>query len=109
MQTMDPGQLKHRIQIQTNATTASSDLGQPIDAWTTVATVWGSIEPLSGREAFYAQQVQADASHKVIIRGNQTINTKQRLIHESRTFNIVSIMDDEEKKRWKTLMVTEAV
>lgn len=109
MQTMDPGRLRHRIAIQSNSTTAASDLGQPVDNWTTVETVWGRIEPLSGREAFYANQVQADVTHKVTLRGNRTITTKQRLTHESRTFNIVSVLDDEEQKRWKTLMVMEAV
>lgn len=109
MQKMDPGKLRHRIAIQSNNSTASTELGQPIDNWTTVATVWGRIEPLSGREAFYAQQVQADASHRITLRGNRTINTKQRLVHESRVFNIVSVIDDEEMKRWKTIMVMEAV
>lgn len=104
---IDPGELRHRIAIQSSNSTASSDLGQPIDAWTTVATVWGAIEPLSGREAFYANQVQADASHRVIIRGNRTVTTRNRLVHEGRTFNIVSVMSDEERPRYKTLSVME--
>jgi hypothetical protein len=36
--------------------------GQPVEGWTTVATVWAAVDMLTGRELFTAQQAQSEAT-----------------------------------------------
>ena len=56
--TLSRGDLRHRIQLQAPAQTVDA-LGQPVETWTTQATVWAAAEPLRGREFFAAGQSQA--------------------------------------------------
>lgn len=106
---MDPGRLRHRVVIQAQNTTATSDFGHGYANWTTAATVWASIEPLSGRELFQAKQVQPDATHKIMIRGGQTITPLNRLSHEGRYFNVLSVTNELERNFYKTLIVQESL
>jgi len=48
------GKLRHRIALQ-SITTAKNAFGEDIPTWATYSTVWGSVEPLTGRELFNAQ------------------------------------------------------
>ena len=106
---MNPGRLKHRITIQAQSDTAYSELGQPTENFTTQATVWGEIIPMSGREAYYAKQVQPDVTHKITIRGGQTVTPKHRLSHESRIFNVLSSTREDERTRYMIIMAQESV
>lgn len=62
--------------------------GEAIPAWTTVTTVWGSIEPLVGREGFAAQQMYASATSLVTIRYRAGVVPKMRFRKGSRVFDI---------------------
>lgn len=64
---MQAGELNQRITLQQPS--ASRDaLGQRVEAWTDVATVWASAQPLRGREFFAAGQVQSEAAVRFTIR-----------------------------------------
>lgn len=89
--TTDPaGTLDSRIQVQ-RPVTVNNEYGEPEKTWQTVATVWASIVPLSGRELWNARQVQADVTHQIAIRdGNHVagINSTWRVCNEGRVFEI---------------------
>lgn len=106
---MDPGTLRHRITIEAQSNTAYSDLGQPVENFTTQATVWADIQPVSGREAYFARQVQPDVTHKILIRGGQTVTPKHRLVHESRYFHVLSVTRENERDFYTTIMAKEWV
>jgi SPP1 family predicted phage head-tail adaptor len=68
----------------------------------TIATVWAAIEPLSGRELLYAQQIQPDSVTNIIIRYFTGLSSKDRFLHVDRKtnvkrrYNIENISDTEE-------------
>jgi len=98
MRPVRAGQLRDRIAIQTLDTTRDAMGGQPT-SYTTVATVWGGIRPLNGRETFSAQAADADVTHEITIRRYEGLTPKHRLYHDSRAFNIESIRNIEERDR----------
>lgn len=66
---VDPGDLPHIVTLQRPATPIRrDDVGERIDEWTDVETVHARVAPLSGREQFLADQIQAATTHTVTVR-----------------------------------------
>lgn len=104
---MESGRLRQRVQIQA-ASESLGGFGDAVQTWTTVATRWASVEPLSGRELWQAQQVQSDVTHKVTLRpAGLTVSPKMRIVHKTRTLSIQSVRDVEERGIALELMCVE--
>lgn len=84
------GSLRHRIVIEQLVLT--SDLQGGFDeSWTTFATVWASVEPSSGSERFFSQQIQPVYDHVIMIRSLSGITTTMRVSYDSRIFQIHAV------------------
>lgn len=94
---MRAGELRHRLAIM-RFTEGFDSFGQPQKTYGLSATVWGAVEPLSGRELFTAQQVAARVTHKVTIRGRTALTPKDRVQHRGRAFELDYVMDLEERR-----------
>lgn len=93
---MRAGRLDRRITIQ--ARQAGLDAyGQPADAWTTVATVWARLEPLSGAERFEADQRSQEQSVRFTVRFRAGIQPRQRVIFEGRQYDIRNVAETERR------------
>ena len=103
---MRAGQLRHRVIIQ-SVSDAASAFGDISQSWSTLATVWGKVEPLSAQEAFSAQQTKTRVSHKVTMRYRSDVTTKNRLSYDSRVLNITSILNEDERNKTLTLLCVE--
>ncbi len=106
------GPKRHRIEIQAPPDPEDSanqdDLGQPVADFTTVATRWGSIEPIIGREAWQAQQAVSQVSHRIRIRYySGTFDPSYRLKFGTRYFGIETIRNLDERKVEMEVMVKE--
>jgi len=105
---MQAGKLRHRVQVQTYSETQDT-YGEPDRTWTTATTVWASIEPLSGQELLAAQQLAAEASHRVIVRYNSSIAPTSRLKFGTRVFDIVSALNWQERGATMELFCKEVL
>lgn len=76
---MRAGSLRHRVAIQEPVETRD-DHGGITRTWNTIATVWASVEPLSGTELYEAQQVQSRVTVRVRMRPYAGLTTKHRLL-----------------------------
>jgi SPP1 family predicted phage head-tail adaptor len=94
---MRSGDLRHRIAIQTNTPVANS-FNEMVDTWTTYATVWAEISPLTGTKYFADKQANSDVSGIVRIRYRSDIVPTMRLLFGTRVFQIVSIIHPKEKR-----------
>lgn len=101
------GKLRKRIEIQSNTATADA-MGQLIPTWTTLDTRFASIEPLTGRELINAQQVNAEITHKVTLR-YYAANSKMRVKYGTRLFEIMSVINKEERNIETQLMCKETI
>ncbi len=84
---MDFGKLDRRVTIQTLVETQDT-LGEPIQTWADLATVWASVEPLRGGELFQAQQVSAEAQTRFRMRYRDDVVATSRLVYDSQNYDI---------------------
>ena len=105
------GPLKHRLAIQ--GQTETNTRGSVTRAWATVATRWGSVEPLAGREFMENMQAKGDTTHRVRIRWYDGLTSENRISWTvngtERIFNIGSVLSIREKDREHVLMCKEVV
>jgi SPP1 family predicted phage head-tail adaptor len=110
---LNAGLLRHRVQIQQRSS-AQDSYGQQSMIWTTVATVWALIEPLSSRELLAAQAVQSDTTHQITVRYNAVFATAMkaaalRLLYGTRIFNITGSTNWEERNAMIILTASEGL
>ena len=102
------GKLRHSIIIQKKVVNRD-DYGAEVVTWQDFTRAWGSIEPVSGREYFLAQQMQAAVDHKIVIRYQSGITPDMKAVWNSRSFDIKAVLNKEEKNIELTLMCSEFV
>jgi SPP1 family predicted phage head-tail adaptor len=113
---MRAGQLRHRITIQSH-TSAQDNYGEVDWTWSTGFETWAKISPLRGNQYFNAQQVQANVSHKITLRYQALPNSTDinadntRLLFGStaRVYNIVSVINPDERNIYLDLMCEEII
>lgn len=105
---MRAGQLRHRLQIQEPTETALQS-GEKAQTWATIATVWGRIEPLSGKELWEAQQTRATISHKITVRygASPDLLATYRVVFGVRTFGLTAVLNRDERNIELTLYAEE--
>lgn len=102
------GRLKHKITIQQLTETRDS-YGGLVNTWATFATMRAAITPLSGGEFYQAKQEFSSSILKFKIRYKAGIQTKMRILYDSRYFDIESIIDINMEHKVIDLMCTENV
>jgi SPP1 family predicted phage head-tail adaptor len=102
------GKLRHSITIEQVAGTQDSD-GSLIETWSSFANVQASMEPISGREYFAAQTTQADVTHRICMRYLAGVIPKMRVKYGSRIFDILSVININERNRELQLMCKESI
>lgn len=105
---MQAAKLRHRIELTRNVPTRNGQ-GEQVDEWAKYATLWGSVEPLNGKELLNAQQISAEVTHRIKIRFYPDIKPEHRAIHKGRTLDIVSVLDIAERRRSLHLLCKEVV
>lgn len=102
------GALRHSIVIQSTTQTRGSD-GSVVDAWGTYATAWAEIVPLQGSEDYIAQGLNASVVHRVAMRYISGIVPKMRVLWGTRTLEIVTVRNLDERGKWLVMNCEESV
>lgn len=109
---IDPGKMRHRITFQT-FTGEQDAYGDPLQAddsnWVDVVSLWASIDPISGREFYAAEQRQSEVSHKIRCRYYPGLTTAMRIKSGKRIFEIAAKIDWEERHESLLIMCKELV
>lgn len=105
---MRAGDLRHQIEIQ-RYTEIQNDYGEITQTWNTIHTMRASVNPLSGKEYFASQQINAEVTHKVYIRYVADIKPSDRILFNTRIFNITSIINYQERNITLELMCIEKI
>lgn len=77
--------------------------------WATDSIVWGQIEPLSGRELFQAQAIDARVTHRITIRHRDRLKPTHRIVARGRYFNIISASTVNERDVEISILAEERV
>jgi len=92
---MFSGKLRHRISHQQGTSTRNGL--DTVTTFATVATIWGGMKKLYGREVERAKQIHAEAEFEFRFRYFATLGVKDRLLFNGRTFEILDVNNVEER------------
>ncbi len=102
------GEMRHRVVIE-EAVPDPDGGGGAVVAWGFVAEVWAAIRPLSGSESAEAQGLTGRITHEVIVRRRAGLGPHLRLKFDQRIFDIKSVIDIAEARRFQRCLVEERV
>lgn len=94
----NPGRLRHQLALQQDgaAVTTRDSYGQMTPAVATQTTVWGLVEPLSGDELVQAQQIVAEATHRITIRYAAGLGAQHEILFGTRRFYALHVANEDE-------------
>ena len=101
------GDLNKRIVIQ-YPTRASDSMGGFIATWIDSDTIWAAIWPTSAGELVQSMQTNMAISHRIRVRYRSDITSAYRIKFGNRYFNIVSMINPNEKGEWLDILCKEA-
>ena len=90
---MRPGLLNSRVVVQQQSTTQDA-LGQPLNTWSTFATVWANVRHTSGVESIKADALTPVVRASIRVRYRGDLTAAMRVVHGSTTYNVVAVMPD---------------
>jgi SPP1 family predicted phage head-tail adaptor len=108
MATPQIGDLRERVALQREVR-ARDDIGGFESTWTTVATVWARVAPMSASERWMRHQMQAQAAWKLTIRHRTdlSLSPAMRAVWGDRTFELRGITNADERRRFLDLACDE--
>jgi SPP1 family predicted phage head-tail adaptor len=101
------GDLNLKATIET-PTESANGIGEPILTWSTFATRWIAIVPLSGAEQITAMANSGSVTHRVRLRYTAGIKPKMRIQADGRRFEIMSVIERTHREEHE-LMVGETI
>ncbi|KKM90813.1 hypothetical protein LCGC14_1234850 [marine sediment metagenome] len=105
---MRAGKLRHRVTIEVLSSSQDA-AGQETGAWSTFASRWASVQPLTGKELFSARQFHADITHRVRMWYLSGVVPKMRIAFDSRLFNIIYVRNADERNKELEILCVEEV
>ena len=98
---MNPGDLRHRVAIQTNTPTLDPNGGK-VASWATTSTFWASVQTLTGKKLEIARQIDAEATVQVRMRycgssGSSQVTIDNRLLFGTRVFEPILVINENER------------
>lgn len=109
------GKLRHRIEIVKPYGGGQDSTGAvSLASMSPVATVWGAIEAISGRDTLAAQQFNSICTHKVTIRyrgpsqaAPLSIVAADQIWFKGRVFQVLGVLNPDERTKTLILLVVE--
>ena len=92
---MDAGRLDRRIVLKTRKTGTNS-FGEPLDEWTTLATVWANVAPVSDGERWRAGETLAAKACRFTIRWSAAVavlDPRDQITYDGRTWDIQGVKE----------------
>ena len=103
---LDPGALATRLQLQGVEETPDGQ-GGASRSWSTVAALWGKVEPVSALGRELAGQEGQVVTHRIYLRARPDVAVGMRLVKLQRTFRIKAMHDPDESGRYVVCLCEE--
>jgi SPP1 family predicted phage head-tail adaptor len=87
---MKAGSLQKLVKFERRANSLNA-YRESKDKWTPITTAWASIQPLSGRESFFALQAQSDVNVRIVCRYSSAlaaVKAQDRIVYRDKTYDI---------------------
>jgi SPP1 family predicted phage head-tail adaptor len=98
------GSLRNQIVLQSRDN-GTDDAGQPVQTWTTLATVWADIRGANGLNAIKASLdgVEINA-YSFRIRYRTDVDAAKRVVFNGQNFDVKQVRHDHARKEWTDLI-----
>ncbi len=106
---MNIGSKRHLITIEEFQQSIEPTFGEEVKTWVEFNKAWASIIPVSVDERYISKEKNATATHKITIRYIPNLSVKMRVVFGSRIFNIVSVLNINERNKMIQLIVEEKI
>ena len=100
------GDFKHKITIEQPVEVSDGQGGFTV-TWNTFAEPFSKITPKKAQQIFFAQQLQHQVSHELLMRYVSGLLADMRISFDGRIFQIRQIIDISEMKRYHRVMAWE--
>lgn len=98
--------LRQRLTLQQEVRTLD-DGGGYVRSWQNIADLWAEIVPVTGRETLSYGQIIGEVTHRITLRYRDGITAANRLVFESRIFNIRSVFNVREENELVEIFAAE--
>ena len=100
---MQAGALNRQIVIQSRDS-GTDDAGQPVQTWTTLATVWANILGATGAGAIRAGLEGIEVNgYSFRIRYNTSVDAAERVLFGGQNYDVKSVRHDHAGRVWTDL------
>lgn len=108
---MGAGTYRHFVEIERRVEVGRDAAGGVLHEWQLVAQLYASVEPLNGREAFEAAQLDSRVSGRIKLRtfDPELCRADDRVRFRGRIFNVLGVRNPDERSRELVLSVEEHV
>lgn len=93
---MNAKRYRHKVTIQRSSESIDG-YGGAVPTWSTYKVIWAEVKPLQGREYYQSQQINSEVTHSIKSRWLSGITPKMRAVWGSRTFDIQSVINLDER------------
>jgi len=100
------GEMRFCVTVQKCTNVKGTD-GAFTKTWTERCKDWAAIKPLSSSENQQSKQVVGEATHAIRMRYNDEILLSDRILNDSHTYYIISILNIDLRGRFMELQVKE--
>lgn len=102
MKIMHAGALRERVIIQQRTSTPDGQGGRDV-VWSTLATTWAMVEPLTGTERLQAGAETSVLSHRITMRYRADVSAVLRLVWRRRVLEIHTVASPDARREWLVL------
>ena len=102
----DPGRLKDRLVLEAPVETPDG-AGGVSRGYTSAATVWGALIPVSTRGDVAAASLGAAVTHRIVIRRGPEVTVRHRFRLGTRIFRVVALRDEDSGRRFLAIHAEE--
>lgn len=95
---MQIGRRNRKVTIQ-HLISGQDDIGQPVQTWSDLATVWGNVRMLTGSEAIKGGAETSTTKASIRIRRRTDVTAAMRVVLGSTTYQIKAVLPNEEDRR----------
>lgn len=106
MPAIGSGQLRHRIQLQSQVQSQDATTGEVTVTWATYAEVWAEVVPVSVREFIQSGATQSEVMGRIVIRYRDDVEPEHRIVHRSKYYNILGVLPDAESGKEHLTLAT---
>lgn len=89
---MRAGRMDRRIVIQSVSRVQDAS-GEPLESWSTLATVWAAVSPIRGNERFVDSQEKAERTTRFRIRYRSDVTADNRISYDGNIYDIEAVIE----------------